>query len=307
MKNLYISKWAADLSLAAATFFWGVTFVIVKDAVSHVGVFFFLSQRFMLATILLVLICLVMKRPLLMRDVRYGIILGLFLFGCFAFQTTALLYTTATNTAFLTGLYVIFTPIFESVLFKKPTTRYMAAGVVLASAGLYFLCNDGLTWSFNKGDLLAILCAIGATLHIIFTGRYAPRGDVFWLTAVQIGAVGFLSLMIAALQGQNVFVYKDEIRSALIICVLFATVFAFLIQTSMQRFTSPAQAALIFCLEPVFAAVYAYFAINETLGLVGLAGAVLILAGMIVSELGGLRKKAAVVPASVRELPHVVP
>ncbi len=307
MKNLYVSKWAADLSLAAATFFWGVTFVIVKEAVSNVSVFFFLSQRFIISAILLILVCLALRRPLGLKEIRYGSIMGLFLFGCFAFQTSALQYTTATNTAFLTGLYVVFTPIFESVLFKKPTSRYMATGVVLASAGLYFLCNDGLTWSFNKGDLLAFLCAIGATLHIIFTGRYAPRGDVFWMTAVQIGTVGVLSLVIAAFQGQNVFVYKNEIRSALIICVLFATVFAFLLQTSMQRFTSPAQAALIFCLEPVFAAVYAYIAINEALGWVGFFGAVLILAGMIVSEVGSFRKKAPVTPASVGELPHIVP
>jgi drug/metabolite transporter (DMT)-like permease len=303
MKNLYISRWAADLSLATATFFWGVTFVIVKDAVSKASVFFFLTQRFVLAAILLVLICLVLKRPLSWREIRYGLVMGFFLFGCFAFQTSALLYTTATNTAFLTGLYVVFTPIFESVLFKKPTTRYMASGVVLATAGLYFLCNDGIAWSFNKGDLLAFLCAIGATLHIIFTGRYAPKGDVFWMTAVQIGTVGVLSLFAAGLQHQNVFVYKSEIRSALIICVLFATVFAFLIQTSMQRFTSPAQAALIFCLEPVFAAVYAHFTINETLGWIGISGAVLILAGMIVSELGGVQKKEPV----GAELPHVIP
>ncbi len=302
MKPLYISKWAADLSLVTATFFWGATFVIVKDAVSKVSVFFFLSQRFIIAAILLVLICSALKRPLGMREIRYGFILGLFLFGCFALQTSALLYTTATNTAFLTGLYVIFTPVFESVLFKKPASRYMAAGVVLAAAGLFFLTSEGISWSFNKGDLLAFLCAIGATLHIIYTGRYAPRGDIFWITAVQIGTVGILSLFIAAFQGQNVFVYHSGIRSALIICVLFATVFAFLIQTSMQRFTGPAQAALIFCLEPVFAAVYAYFAINETLGWVGFFGAVLILAAMFVSELGSFRK-----PVQARELPHVVP
>lgn len=303
MKNLSVSKWAADLSLAAATFFWGVTFVIVKEAVSKVSVFFFLSQRFILATIILVLICLVLKRTLGIREIRYGFILGFFLFGCFAFQTSALQYTTATNTAFLTGLYVVFTPVFESVLFKKPTSRYVAAGIVLAAAGLYFLCSDGLTWSFNKGDALAFLCAIGATLHIIYTGRYAPRGDVFWMTAIQIGTVGVLSLAAALLQGRNVFVYRDEIRWALLICVLFATVLAFLVQTSMQRFTSPAQAALIFCLEPVFAAVYAYIAINETLGWTGLAGALLILSGMIVSELGSLQRRERV-PA---ELPHVVP
>ncbi len=292
------------MSLAAATFFWGVTFVIVKEAVGKVSVFFFLSQRFIIAAILLVLICAALRRPLGFRELRYGAILGIFLFGCFALQTSALLYTTATNTAFLTGLYVVFTPVFESVLFRKPASGYMAAGVALAAAGLFLLCNDGLTWSFNKGDLLAFLCAVGATLHIIYTGRYAPRGDIFWITAVQIGTVAVLSLSAATLQGQDVFVYRGEIRSALIICVLFATVAAFLIQTSMQRFTSPAQAALIFCLEPVFAAIYAYFAIGEKLGWIGLSGAALILAGMLVSEIGGFREKE---PAPAEELPHVIP
>lgn len=304
MKNFSVSKGAADLSLAAATFFWGITFVIVKDAVSSVSVFFFLSQRFAAASILLVLICLALKRRPGLIEIKYGFILGIFLFGCFAFQTSALLYTTATNTAFLTGLYVVFTPVFESVLFRKPASPFMAAGVVLAATGLFLLCNDGITWSFNKGDFFAFLCAIGATLHIIFTGRYAPRGDIFWLTAVEIGTIAVLSIIIAGMQGENVFVYKEEIRFALVICVLFATVFAFLIQTSMQRFTGPAQAALIFCLEPVFAAVYAWYAINETLGWVGFSGAVLILAGMVISELGYFRRKT---PEGAAELPHVVP
>jgi len=285
-----VSRCAADLSLAAAAFFWGATFVIVKEAVARVDVFFFLSQRFLLAAILLVFICILLRRPISVRDLRYGAVMGLFLFGCFAFQTSALLYTTATNTAFITGLYVVLTPLGESVLFGKKNSPLTALGAGLALVGLYLLCSGGISWSFNKGDMLALVCAAAATLHIIFTGRYAPRGDIYWMTAVQITVIGLMSLAVATLQGTDVFVYRGDIRSALIVCVLFATVIAFLVQTSMQRFTGAAQTALILCLEPVFAAIYAYFAIGETLGWAGLAGAALILAGMIASELPGLRE-----------------
>lgn len=279
----------ADFLLLCVTLFWGVTFVVVKDAIAKVGVFVFLSQRFLLASIILLSICLVLRRPLTMRFLKQGITLGIYLFGGYAFQTVALLYTSASNTAFLTGLNVVLVPIVGAVIFRQVITRNMKTGVVLATVGLFFLCTNG-TWSFNGGDILAGFCAVCIALHVIFTGKYAQESDIYWLTVAQLGTVAFFSVMVALFLGDggSILVWHRDIVWALVICVLLATVFAFLIQTSMQRFTSPTHTALIFCMEPVFAAAFAYVMIHERWGIWGLIGAVLILAGMVVSEMSSI-------------------
>ena len=277
-------KLGADFLLLVTAFFWGITFVIVKEAVEQVGVFFFLTQRFTLAFVGLIFICLVMRRPFTLQSLKQGVTLGIFLFGAYALQTLALLYTTASNTAFLTGLNVVLVPIFGAFIFGHLVTRNMHVGVILAAIGLYFLTTHG-SWTFNKGNLLGISCAVCVALHVLLTGTYARMNDVYWLTTIQFGVIAMFSTLIATMSGYKIFVWHSEIIRALVICVLFASIFAFLVQTSMQRFTSPTHTALIFCMEPVFAALYAYWAIDERLGINGLIGAILILAGMILSEI----------------------
>jgi len=236
---------------------------------------------------ILVVICILSGRRFKWSMLKHGLILGALLFGAFAFQTLALLYTTASNTAFLTGLNVVLVPVIAGLLFRQIITQNMKLGVTLAAAGMFLLCtNEGLR--LNTGDLLGGICAVCISLHIIFTGRYARRNDIYWLTTVQIGTVGLFSAIISFFQGHSILIWRQEIMWALVICVLFATIFAFLVQTSMQRITSPTHTALIFCMEPVFAAVYAYFMINERLGLRGIAGAVLIFSGMIISQISFL-------------------
>jgi len=285
MKNQNIKKkLQAEILLLITTFFWGITFVIVKEAIEQVGVFLFLSQRFILAFLILLPVCFLMGRPFTLQSLKQGVILGIFLFGGYAFQTMALLYTTASNTAFLTGLNVVLVPVIGALIFRQLITRNMKFGVLLAAAGLYLLCTND-SWSLNNGDLLAIVCAVCLSLHVILTGSFARISDIYWLAAIQLGAVAFFSTLIAKFQGHEILVWRPEILWALVICVLFATVFAFLVQTSMQRFTSPTHTVLIFCMEPVFAALYAYWAIGERLDLWQLIGAALILTGMIFSEI----------------------
>ena len=281
-----LKKYGADGLLLMVTFFWGLTFVIVKEAIEAVGVFLFLSQRFLLAFIIMSFICFYLRRPLSMNVLKQGVILGVVLFGAFAFQTAALAWTTASNTAFLTGLNVLFVSIMSALFFKQHLTRNMLIGVFMATAGLFFLCTGG-RWSFNVGDFLALTCAVFIALHVVFTGRYARWSDVYWLTAVQLGVVAVLSTLGAVFvgDGNRIPAWHPDILWALIICVLFATVFAFFVQTSMQRFTTPTHTALIFCMEPVFGALYAAYALGERLGSWGFAGALLILSGMILSEI----------------------
>ena len=291
LMNITIAKYikskrlTADFLLLVTTFFWGVTFVVVKEAIATVEIFVFLSQRFVMATIIMTAICLLLRRPFKIELIGRGAAMGIFLFGGYAFQTAALLYTTASNTAFLTGLNVVLIPLLGTLFYGYHVNKYMMLGVILASLGLYLLSTDGGALRPNRGDLLAGICAISVALHVIYTGKYAVTGDVYWLTAIQLGAVALLSVLFSLFLGDRILVWHRQIAWALVITVIFATVFAFLVQTSMQRLTSPTHTALIFCMEPVFAAIYAYFAVGERLGIPGFVGAVMILVGMVLSKI----------------------
>jgi drug/metabolite transporter (DMT)-like permease len=280
-----MKKFRAALLLLVTTFFWGVTFTIVKEAINLVDVFVFLSQRFLLAAVIMLPFALWRRDRLNVRLLIHGGVLGCLLFASYAFQTVALKYTSASNTGFLTGLSVVLVPLFGALFFRQPIGRNIRWGVGLAVAGLFLLCSNGRL-SFNNGDLLATVCGACVALHLLFTSRFArlASSDVYLLTTLQLITVGALSLATAGATGKRVFVWYPELLWTLAICVLIATIFAFLVQTSMQREISPSHTALIFCTEPVFGAGYAYFAAGERLGLFGIAGAVLILAGMVISE-----------------------
>jgi drug/metabolite transporter (DMT)-like permease len=274
--------WAVSL-LLITTFFWGMTFTLVKGAIGKVDVFVFLAQRFLCSFVILFPGCLIRIQEFSWPLLRRGFILGAFLFASYAFQTLGLQYTSASNAGFLTGLNVVFVPVITAFLFRRSLPHPVKLGVVLATIGLFLLCTRG-TWVFNRGDILVIFCAITVAWHLIFTGEYSRSSDVYWLTTLQLGTVALLSTLAAGVGGDAVFVWHADILVTLVICVVFATIFAFLVQTSMQRFISPSQTALIFCMEPVFAALYAYWATHETLGVFGLIGSVLIFTGMLLSE-----------------------
>lgn len=279
-----MNRFRAAVLLLTTTFFWGVTFTLVKQALDSVDVFVFLAQRFMLAFAIILPISYFRGSKLDAHTFRQGCIMGILLFGAYAFQTVALIYTSASNTGFLTGLNVIMVPLISSLMLRHHISGAVKCAVVLSVVGLFLLCGNG-SWSFNRGDLLAAICAICVSLHLIYTGEYARRSDYYWLTAVQLGVVALLSLLFAWGRHKPVFVWHPELLVTLLICSLIATVFAFLVQTSMQRYISHTNTALIFCTEPVFAALYAWIVIDERLGFYGMVGALLILAGMIISIL----------------------
>ena len=274
----------ADALLLLTAFFWGITFAVVKEAIEVVPVFVFLAQRFGLAFIVMAAVAMG-KRPVpASADLLRGLVLGGLLFGAYAFQTLGLAMTSASNAGFVTGMNVVLVPLFGAIFFNDTAKPNALWGVGFAATGLFLLCTDG-TWALNNGDLLVSICAACVAFHIICTGRFARGHDVYWLTATQLGTVCALSGLAASVQGHSVLVWEPDIAWALILCALFASVFAFWAQTSMQRFTTSTRAALIFCMEPVFGAIYANWALGEVLGMWGALGAALIFAGMLLSEL----------------------
>lgn len=274
----------ADLSLIAVVFVWGVTFVAVKNALAAIGVFTFLTIRF---TIAFLFLALLFRRRLAAAGwpaVRASLIIGVFLFAGYAFQTAGLKYTSASNAGFITGLAVALVPCFAAVASRRLPGLPVVAGAGLAVVGLALLTLDnGLTVSY--GDILVFFCAVAFALHILAIGRFAPRFDANILATLQIGTTALLSGVVAASAETLPAQLTSDVLIALAITAIPATALAFLVQTTAQQFTTPSRTAIIFALEPVFAALAGICLLGETLSGQQILGCILILAGTLANEL----------------------
>jgi len=284
----HLRAWQADLLLLAVAFIWGATFVLVKDALNDITPLTFISIRFILAFLFLYLLYRPGKEILAWPVLKAGFAIGFWLFAGYAFQTVGLQYTSAANAGFITGLSVILVPFFSIRLTKVLPNRYVVGGALMAVAGLT-LMTLGPDLVLQKGDVLVFFCACAFALHIIFVGRYAQEHNTIHLALLQILAVGLLSAFLAVLFPWEALpaVWTGQVWLALGVTAILATALAFLVQNSVQRFTSPSRTAIIFAMEPVFAALTAYTYGGEELTAKALLGAALVLAGIILAELKG--------------------
>jgi drug/metabolite transporter (DMT)-like permease len=280
-----LSRPLAELLLVTATLFWGATFPVVKDAIGEVPVLCFLWVRFALAALLLALLANRRLLTLGWKGVRYGVLLGTLLFGSYLFQTFGLELTTASNAGFLTGLNVVWVPLLAGSLLRKPPTFGARIGVVLALFGL-FLLTWHTPWRLNPGDALVVVCSVFVALHVLGLDAWTEGFDGLALTCVQITTMALLGLL-----GSLLFepvswprLWSGSLVSALLITAVFATVYTFWVMTSFQRLTTPTRAALIYTLEPVFAALFSIWLHGDQLGLLGWFGGALIVLGMLVAE-----------------------
>jgi len=273
-----------DFLLLLVAFFWGSTFILVKNAVALVDTFSFLAVRFSLSFILM--LALFPKRlfPMDMRVARAGGALGFFLFASFAFQTWGLTLTSATQGAFITGLNVVLVPVFSALFLKKIPAPSAITGVVAALIGLYVLMG-GVPSGWNRGDLFVLVCAVAVAFHILLTGYFAPRCDPFALVTWQLGVGAAFGILLSLANGGITLAMPREVWIAILITVIFCTVLAFVVQTLAQRITTPTRAALIFTAEPVFGALFAHYYGSEPLFVYHLTGGGLIFLGMILSEI----------------------
>lgn len=291
----------ADICLLLVALIWGSTFVLVQNAIDLLPPHTFNAIRFFLATLLLGSWLLVFKREQIrLLDRRLfssGILLGFWLFSGYAFQTVGLLYTSSSKAGFITGLSVVLVPFLSLLLLKQKPTRNALIGVTIATMGLYLLTMTDMA-SLNRGDLFVLVCAVGFALQIILTGKYSKNYPTLLLTVIQIATVSVLSALFAWFTEDYKLAFQPEVLLslpvlvALFITSIFATALAFLVQTSFQKFTTPTRVALIFAMEPVFAAVTGYVWAGERLSSYALIGCLCIFAGMIFAELPNLPKQS---------------
>jgi drug/metabolite transporter (DMT)-like permease len=266
------------------TLIWGSTFVVVKEALADASPLPFLGIRFTLAGILLFL---VMGRGLGERQaLGPGFLLGVFLFAGYLCQTTGLLYTTPSKSAFITGFAVILVPFLQALQGFRLRVATIA-GALLGLAGIYFLVLPSGLHAVNRGDVLTLFGAVSFAVHIVLVGSYTRRFSFRHLVPVQILVVGLLAAAALPLNLDFRLHWTAGLIGALLLTAVLATGFAFSVQNWAQQFTPPAHTALIFALEPVFAVLTSRLVLGERLGGKVFMGSALILAGMVVSEIWG--------------------
>ncbi|MDF9760850.1 drug/metabolite transporter (DMT)-like permease [Peribacillus simplex] len=291
----------ADFSLLFVVFIWGVTFVMVQNALSFLEPFTFNAVRFFMAFVFLLIpyISTLHKKgkPWNKGLFKAGFHIGVWLFLGYGLQTIGLNYTTPAKTGFITGLSVVMVPVFSLLLLKHRLSRNTIIGVTAATVGLYLMTFADRS-NLNIGDLLVFLCAISFAMQIITTARYAKTLPALPLTLIQISTVSLLSYVSAFIFKENhsiifsseVMLQKD-VWTALLVTAALATAFAFFAQTFFQAYTTPTRVALIFSMEPVFAALSSYILIGEKLTSASIIGCAFIFLGMILADLPANKKK----------------
>lgn len=284
------AKWQADIALAAVALVWGSTFVVVKGALSEISTMYFLALRFGFASLCMLPMLWPVLRTAggraLWRGIGGGFAVGVFLWAGYFLQTAGLKYTSAGNSGFLTGLYVVLVPLISAAWFRKWPLAAELAGIAIAGIGMTVLTLPSLDRSLhlNRGDALTIGCAVVFAFHLLVLGYFSARERFEAVAFGQIAAAAVLSALALIYEPPHA-VWSRHIVFAILLTGLFATALAFALQTWAQQFTTPTRTALLFALEPVFAAVTAVAFGGERMTIYFLAGGSLILAGVLTVEL----------------------
>lgn len=273
----------ALIALTTVAAVWGASFVLMKDALAGQSVDDFLATRFIIATSALILI-----RPQVLREITRemlakGSLLGVFLGAGYLFQTIGLHLTTAATTGFITGLYVVFTPILGALFLKSQVTRNEWIGVVMATAGLALLSLKGFT--IGLGELSVLLSALFFAFHILGLGRWSERFATYPLTVVQLGSIAILTTILAIVDNGYEPPNTNQEWKATIFTALLATSVAFLVQTWSQSKMDATVVAVVLTLEVVFAALFAVIAGQERLTFRAILGGALIFAAMLLMQI----------------------
>ncbi|HEX4770240.1 MAG TPA: DMT family transporter [Bryobacteraceae bacterium] len=289
------ARWKADLALAATALIWGTTFVVVKHAVASMSTMYFLALRFGFAS----LCTAILFRPAFRRaashpDQRrqlaaglgYGALTGVLLWGGYAFQTDGLKYTSAGNSGFLTGFYIVLVPLLSAAIYRRWPRLIEFTGVLIATGGMVVLTLPSISTGFrmNRGDVLTIACAVCYSFHLLTLGHFSKRYSFEPLALGQLAATAVLSAL-ALFVEPPVAHWNPSLLAAILGTGFFATTLTFALQTWGQRYTTATRAALIFSLEPVFALATAVLIGGEMLTRYSVIGGCLILSGILLVEL----------------------
>jgi len=277
-----VRTWRADAALAGNTVIWGSTFVLVQAALRDISPLVFLAIRFAIATCALALL---FRGRVRYRATRGGLLAGGCLFAGYLFQTVGLQFTTASKSAFITGLAIPLVPLLGSLVYRNRPRVFELAGVICATAGMGLMTLQGETLRIGRGDLLTFFCAVAFAAHIITLGHYSGRISFESISFMQVAAAAVLAMSTFWWVETPVLRLTPVVLLALGLTGLLATALAFTVQAWAQQHTTATRTALIYSLEPVIAWITSFLLAGETLSRRAGVGAGLILSGILLVEL----------------------
>ena len=290
----------AELALLATTVIWGGTFTAVKLGMEDITPILLIAVRFSVAAVIVGVIAPRCLAGLPGRQILRGALLSLFLFAGFITQNYGLLTTTASKSAFITGMMVVVVPVLQVVLERRAPKIGNLVGVMIVVLGLGFLTSpDGA--AFNRGDGLTVVCAVFFGLYIVYldmVSREMTTSQVLLLQTAFTSAYAWITVLLFE---SPLWVFTGRSVLAMVYLTLLATLGTITVQSRYQKDTTPTRAVLIFSIEPVIAAGIAAVVLGERLGTLGILGGGLIIAGVLVSEFSDqipwLRRSVGIPPA----------
>lgn len=267
------------------TIAWGASFILTKNVLGELETFNFLAVRFFIAFLLSWILFFKEMIKTDRKTFKNSLVLGLIMFGAFTFQTMGLNFTTASKSAFITGINVVMVPIISSVFLKEKPELKTIIAVIGAFLGLSMLTMDGGITSINIGDIYTFISAILFAMSIIMVGKYTKESKSVPLAVYQFGVVAFFAGLASFFFEDFTISISRSASADIMILVVFCTIGAYVVQSVAQKYTSSTHTALIFTGEPVFAGIFGYILLGEVLGGVKLLGAVVIVLSMLFSEI----------------------
>ena len=269
-----LTLYIAMISIAAV---WGSSFVVMKDSLERQNVFSFLSSRFILAALLMFLYKPGVFRGLTKKFIYRGIIAGILLGGGYIFQTYGLTKTTVSNTGFITGLYLVFTPLISLIILKRHVLKIQWLAVVIATIGLFFISYNGVT--IGLGEILVLISAFIYGAHFVALGEWSDGKNTYALTFIQVATVAALTSIFAFKDGFQV-APDSTVWLAILYTAFFATFIGFLIQTKAQSMMSATVASVLLATETPFAVFFGLYFHSDPLTLRIITGGSLVMAAM---------------------------
>ena len=289
------TRFKAEMTLLGVVIIWGYTFPVIKNVLELIPPFTFLTYRFLLASSVIFLIFQKKLKRITLQTVSKGFLLGIFLFIGYFGQTVGTQFTTATKTAFITGISVVLVPLFSFFWVREKLRLNSLLGVLLATIGLFLMNSNGELYLLNKGDALIFLCAVGFALYIVAVHVYTKEYDYVQLVFIQLVTVFLMSFLMSLLFEREAlhFSYNLPVLWAIVVTGIFATAFALYLQNRFQQYSSPTKIAIIFSTEPVFGALFSHLILGETIGVFGVIGGIAIFIGMLIAQLEKDEKREA--------------
>lgn len=273
-------NWILLLLLTSAIF--GLSYSLVKFSLSSFGTFALLAMRFLLASIIIGAYVLIRKLEIGKNELRYGLVIGLFLFLSYAAQVYGLNFTSATHSSFISGLSAILVPVLSCFIYFKAPARKKWIAAAIAVLGLYVMV--GVSGAYNLGDALTLMATIATAFEIIYNSKGVRQCNLTCLLFVQVATVAILSIAATIILGEIPSKYPLAALEAVVFLAIFTTVLSYFVQLMAQKTLEPTDVSLVYLTKPVFAVLFAFFIFGEALSISEYAGAAIILIGLFIGE-----------------------